>query len=326
MTPTGVGLRVMRFRMSNDLMSPILNHIISFANVGNIDSYLEKWKRAGFVVGKKTVRHDPGLRNGFVYFGPEYIEFSWVEDEKLFRKGAEKYRKDIRRRPSPYGVAFESKNVTAMHFQLRRRGYKVPPVYSRGPRDADKSVIWWTFQSIPFRFLLGAWTFVLTYEFRKNQRGPRVASIGRNTLYAVSGLTFVTSNPQRRAEAWRNFLSPRSKLQKISSEIYQFELGPHLLEWMTPGAYSKEYSVRRIALGGSKNFREVALIHLFAANLSKAKSILKQNKFKVRNHRTRLLVGSQESDGFTFAVTEKSPKIWQRERARFGQKFVINYR
>ena len=306
-------------------MGPILNHIISFANTANIDSYLKRWKRAGFVVGEKTVRHEPGLRNGFVYFGPEYIEFSWVEDEASFRKNVKSYRKDIRHHPSPYGVAFEVANVHRLHGQLRKRGYSVPKTYSRGPRGADKSVIWWSFQSIPFRYLPGAWTFALTYEFRKNQKEPRSIKIGKNALYAVSGLTFVTNNPQRRAGAWRNFLSPKSKVHKISSGRYQFELGPHLLQWMKPETYAKEYGVRHIASGKSKNFREVALIHLFAENIVKARSVLQRNRFKVRSYGARLLVGPNKSDGFTFTVTEKNPRIWRRERARFGQRFVVKY-
>ena len=306
-------------------MIPILNHIISFANVANIDSYLKKWKKGGFAVAKKTVRHAPGLRNGFVYFGPEYIEFCWVEDEKLFRKGAKNYRKFIRRHPSPYGVAFESKDVAALHSRLRKGGYKVPAVYSKGPRDADKSVVWWTFQSIPLRYLPGAWTFALTYEFRRNQKGPRRMVIGKNTLYAISGLTFVTKFPQKRVLAWKKFLASNSNAVKVNRGRYRLKLGPHQLEWLTPSTYKEEYGIPYTTPQKYKSLREIALIHLLAADLKRAGAVLRRNKFKLRPDDRRLFVGPQKHDGFAFVVTEKQIQTWRKERARFGQKFIVKY-
>ena len=303
-------------------MDLILNHIISFTKAKSIDSYLKKWKKAGFVVGKKTVRHEPGLRNGFVYFGPEYIEFSWVEDETLFQKEAKAYQKSIRHNPSPYGIAFESSDVNVLHRRLRRAGYNVPETYSKGPRDADASVIWWSFQSIPFRYLPGAWTFALTYELRKNQRKARKLTIGRNTLFAVAGLTFVTKYPRQRVSTWKKFLAT-STLKKITTDRYQLIFGPHRLEWMTPNAYEEEYGLKIEMRRGHQEIRELTLIHLFAESLLKAKLILRKNKFNVRSDKDRLLIGPQKNDGFCFSVTEKKVKNWLQERSQFGQRFTL---
>lgn len=303
----------------------ILNHIISFANVPDIDAYLREYAEAGFVASTKTVRHKPGLRNGFVYFGPEYIEFSWVENERLFRKGAKSYRRFFRNSPSPYGVAFESKNVKSLHARLLKRGYKMPRVYAKGPRDADKSVIWWTFQHIPFQYLPGAWTFALTYEFRRGKKGPRQIAIGKNTIYGFSGLTFVTENPEERSCTWRDFLAPRKPIERVGTESYAFSLGPHRFEWMTLRAYEEEYGVSPGSGGRHRRFREITLVHLLAEDLRKAKRILSRNLFKVRDEGCRLFIGPQKSDGFSFVVKEKKARIWQKERTRFGEKFSVQY-
>jgi len=305
--------------------APILNHIISFANVSDIDSYLKKYAKAGFVVGGKTVRHEPGLRNGFVYFGPEYVEFQWVEDKKKFKKDASEHAKLFHRNPSPYGVAFEAKDIAALHRQWLKRGYKLPPIWSKGPADVDKSTIWWTFQDIPRRYLPGAWTFVLSYEFRKNKKGPRHIPLGKNTLYAMSGLTFVTKYPKNRAEKWKKFLAPASPVTEVISGVYRVHIGPHILEWVTPKIYKLKYGAdyRQPISGKYKDLREPTLIHILADDLRKAKSVLKRNKFKLREYKDQFLIESREEDGFAFIVEEKKIQDWQKERSKFGQQFIL---
>jgi hypothetical protein len=60
------------------------DHFITYVEAPSIDEYLDKYRAGGFLVHDETVRHDPGLRNGFAFFGAQYIEFCWVEDEDLF--------------------------------------------------------------------------------------------------------------------------------------------------------------------------------------------------------------------------------------------------
>lgn len=55
-----------------------LDHFITSTDADNIDAYLQEYRDAGFLVAEQTVRHEWGLRNGFVTFGPEYLEFVWV--------------------------------------------------------------------------------------------------------------------------------------------------------------------------------------------------------------------------------------------------------
>ena len=57
------------------------DHLITFTSATSIDDHLKEYVAQGFVPHAQTVRHEPGLRNGFVSLGPDYLEFWWVEDE-----------------------------------------------------------------------------------------------------------------------------------------------------------------------------------------------------------------------------------------------------
>ena len=54
------------------------DHFITFTSAINIDDYLEEYAAQGFVPEEKTVRHDPGLRNGFIFIGPEYGDLTTI--------------------------------------------------------------------------------------------------------------------------------------------------------------------------------------------------------------------------------------------------------
>jgi hypothetical protein len=63
------------------------DHFITYIDAPSIEGYLEEYRAAGFIANDDTTRHDPGLRNGFLLIGREYVELCWVEDEDLFSAG-----------------------------------------------------------------------------------------------------------------------------------------------------------------------------------------------------------------------------------------------
>ncbi len=62
-------------------MNPQLDHVLTFANVKNIDDYVERYRALGFVVSDETRPYKPGLHNRFIQLGCEYLELVWVENE-----------------------------------------------------------------------------------------------------------------------------------------------------------------------------------------------------------------------------------------------------
>jgi len=221
--------------------------------------HLERYRQAGFAVLEDTVRHEPGLRNGFVGFGREYIEFCWVEDEEAFSTvGPEE--KALRAARRPYGIGIATPDVGALHVQWAAQGYELSPVFSKAPRDAapDADPVW-SFQEIPPALQPGgAECFVLTYHHRRNLNGLRVAA---NTTYAVAGVVFVTAHPADRAAAWGRLLAPDEPLQG-EDEISSVRLGPHVGTWMTPARYEQIYG--RHWEPSPHGVGEFAALHLLA--------------------------------------------------------------
>ncbi|HUO56025.1 MAG TPA: VOC family protein [Candidatus Paceibacterota bacterium] len=302
-------------------MVPVLNHVISFADVRNVDQYLRRYKKAGFSVNPQTIRHAPGKRNGFVDFGPDYIEFFWVEDEKEFNaKGA--YQKFFRENPRPFGIAFDSKNVDAFHKRAIKNGFKLKPTWSKAMKEADDEKPWWAFQDIPLKSLPGAWSFMLTY-LRRDWEKVRTVSIPPNTIYGLTGITFITKRPGVQAARWRDFLGGTPL--KLAANTARFVLGPHSLEWMTDSAYVQTYGAVRSPVNHAEhaNMQEIALIHLVAADIARAGKMLKANGFRTTQSEKGLFIKPDTRDGFAFLVTEENPKAWLKTRAGFGQKLAL---
>lgn len=111
------------------------DHFLTYTNAANIDDYLKEYAAQGFIPHEQTVRHDPGLRNGFIGIGSEYVEFLWVEDETLFAAGDAEHRL-LRTACRPFSIGMIADDVQAVHDDWTARGYSVPAVWSKAPRDA----------------------------------------------------------------------------------------------------------------------------------------------------------------------------------------------
>jgi hypothetical protein len=299
------------------------DHFITAANTPNIDNYLQEYENAGFLVADRTVRHDPGLRNGFVRFGPEYLEFVWVEDEKLFEEGAETaifpQVRDLRAAFRPFGIGIDAADVRALREEWARRGYELPPVTDGVARDTPPGTPpIWSFLPIPLAVLRGAMTFALTYHTRPKD-APRRVQAAANTTYAIQGVTFTTDEPEVRAKQWRDLLAPDAEVLSKGGYHGAFEvwIGPHLATWITPEHYQEDYGLSYKA--SPHPFGEIAVIHLLATDLDKAEETIGAARQATRipdklTGADTLLVPPDARDGFTFAVTGRPIEEWIRWR------------
>ncbi len=300
-----------------------LDHFITGADTDSIDNYLENYRKAGFLVAEQTVRHHPGLRNGFVRFGPEYLEFVWVEDEEQFEKGADATFfprvRDLRAAHRPFAFAVEANDVRILREEWLERGYELPPIISGKARGAaeDAPPIW-SFQPIPSSVAEGAFCFALTYHTRQKD-APRKIQLAPNTTYAISGITFTSDGPLARATAWRDLLAPGEEIKGSEEDhIYEVSIPPHFAIWMKPEEYQEQYGLSYKA--SPHPFGELAVVHLLAHDLDKAEEMIgemRRNVTRLPDKRTgvdTLFVPPDERDGFTFAITERPVEEWLRER------------
>lgn len=310
------------------------DHFITFACADNIDSYMERYKAAGFMVREQTVKHDPGLRNAFVSFGPEYIEFCWVEDMEQFEQGAETASfpriQELQAACTPFAIGLEAEDLSALHDEWTRRGYKLPEVTQGIPRDAPEGTPpVWSFQAIPEETVGGAFLFALTYHTRK-KGVPRKVSIAPNSTYAIAGVTFATDEPEKRATAWRDLLAPSADIHSEGGAHaeYSVQIGPHLASWLSPLDYQDKYGLSYKS--PQHPFGEIAVLHLLAQDLTMAEEqieSLNRNATRMPDALTgvdTLLVPPDEQDGFTFAITERPAEEWLKERIKMtGESLEI---
>lgn len=302
-----------------------MDHFITYASVPSIDDHLDRWRRAGFSILPKTVRHEPGLRNGFVGFNREYIEFCWVEDESQFSVVGPEERA-LREASRPYSIGISTPDVQALHDDWVARGYEPAPVWSKARQDAASGAApEWSFQEIPPVLRPeGAECFVLSYHGHLRD-GADQLQVAANTIYAISGALFVTPQPAERARAWGHLLDPNELVQD-NGETCSLQLGPHLGTWMTPARYEKRFG--RSWEPVPHPYGELAALHLLAEHLETAEDMLSGAGRSVSwlaqadSEPASLFVAPEPSDGFAFVITERAASEWLAERtARFGDPF-----
>jgi hypothetical protein len=297
-------------------MQPVrFDHFITYTRAPTIEDHLADYRRAGFQVLDRTTRHAPGLRNGFVGFGPDYLEFCWVEDEGLFAAGDPRERawRDAVR---PYGIGLVTADVQALHDEWVARGYELPPVWSGRPRDAapDATPVWSFLDPPPDMRPGGALCFVLTYHVRR--QAPR-EPIAANTSFAIAGVTFVTSNPAERARAWGRLFAPAEVVQ-TESVTSAVAIGPHLATWMTPAEYERRY--RQPWHPSPHAEGELAALHVLAEDLVVVEEMLAAAGRHIvpiqalASQPAGLFVAPDPRDGVAFIMTERVAADWSAWR------------
>jgi hypothetical protein len=169
---------------------------------------------------------------------------------------------------------------------------------------------------------LGALCFVLTSHFPAHLRTVRGPA---NSVYAVSGITFVSENPEQRAGRWRDVLAPETPLLDGQNG---FILGPHTLTWLTPAQLARDVGLSWDP--ASHPFGEIAVLHLPAEDLDRAESGLQRLGVRVtrlrglNTHGSALLVGPGDRDGLVLAITRYPAARWSEERrARTGEELTL---
>lgn len=300
------------------------DHFITYTSAKNIDDYLKEYAGQGYESQERTVRHDPGLRNGFIFFGPEYIEFCWVEDEVLFAE-ADSEEKLFRTTPRPFGLGMIADDVQAVHNEWIARGFSLPKVWSKAARDAPPGIPpEWSFQEIPREYLPGVFCFVLTYHSGSTDEVKQV-KVPPNTIYAISGVTFVNTEPEVRATSWRNLLAPGEAINQSRSGFHVW-IGPHRATWMTPETYQESYGLDWTPFPHPNG--ELALLHLLAADLNVAKQMIEQNGRRTSpvsvQGENQLLTKPDPRDGFVFVIRQRPIEIWRQERMqRSGERLQL---
>ena len=300
-------------------------HFMTFTSAANIDDYLKEYVAQGFVASPGTARHPYGLRNGSVEFGPDYLELCWVEDATLFATGNSELHA-LRAALHPHGIGLLTYDAQAQHDAWVARGYAMPNLESRIPRDAPPGTLpAWSIQDIPAEMTPGVLCFAVAYAARPINKAQPVV-IPPNAVYAISGVTIVTAEPEKRAAGWRDFLAPCETVQTSEAEFGVW-IGPHWAVWMTPEHFESAYGLPWKPPAHRRG--ELGLLHLLAVDLSVAEMMLQRagrhTRPMVVNGEASLLVAPDAHDGFTFLIWQQPIATWMQERmARSGENLYLS--
>jgi hypothetical protein len=289
-----------------------LDHVLSYSGAPAIEDALARYRAAGFAVMAQTVRHAPGLRNGFVGIGPEYLELLWVEDERAFGKSGP-WRQAQRRARRPCTLALRTDDLGALQAAWRARGLDVGPATDGAPADRPGASPAWSFLHVPPPLLPGIGVFVLRYHAVDAAARGRVRA-APNGVYALAGVSVVAGDCEAIATRWRDVLAPERAIDVERGER-RFALGPHALAWLTPDAFARRYGpfAPAVELAG-----EIALVHLWSRDLDRTEDALHRAGRATRRQAGRdgpeLFVPADPEDGFAFAIAARPVRDWAARR------------
>lgn len=300
-----------------------IDHILTFANVKDIDDYVGEYSSRGFIVNDATYRYKPGLRNRFITLGCEYIELVWVEDEEaFFADGTEEFAwmfpnlSALREISHPFSIGFQTPDVEALHAAWIARGYALPSVRSFAPPGMPSML---SFQVIPNTLLSGASNFAITYHNNVEGQVRRV-KVAQNTIYGLEELTLVSATPERIASDWRDLLAPDTSIQERDG-VPTVALGAHRINWMTPELYRLQYGLDWQQTPHDSG--NIAALHLLASDINKAAAMLESSARPIANTEV-LVIPPDPHDGLTFIIREYPVERWRNERmALTGEKIEI---
>lgn len=299
------------------------DHFITYTEDA-VDSVMARYRRAGFITSppERTVRHEPGLRNGFVYVGPEYLEFCWVEREDEFREqvAVEPYYATLRSEHRPFGIGFQVLEPENFRARLVESGLEMPDVLFARPQDAPiDSEPRWAYGMFPDGTTPGAHAFYLSYLGRDGQRRNENFFVGENGIFLIVGAVLVSPMPRTRLQQWSSHLlgSEQSDARDSRGVAY----GPHAYIWITPAEWNR--------LSGAPypdppaEFQELSAVVALSFDLERTERFLESASFPFQRSTIDLPVfGRHEGlflfpdprDGFPMLILEGAVQDWKAWR------------
>ncbi len=288
-----------------------IDHVI-FGASKEMRDLLLSYEEIGFKVSPydQTMRHQPGLRTGFLYFSPkgagDYIEFLTVEDRGAFTlaqaKGEEKYTEQ----PCAQGVGIRVKNADAVHTALVAQGTAVKPVWSKRPEDkGEDTPNLWSFVELE-KPLSGLGSFYVQYLQGKVADQVEIQT-GANGIFAVAGLLYDSDDLDA---VTTNLIAdfPRDLVRREGSDIW---LGCHRIFATSFKRFCSNSPKASFFQNPDLNFYGV---HLYTQSLETTAAALKG---KWKPHVVlddRILLLPTEHEGLLAVVTQYPVTQWQNER------------
>ncbi len=282
-----------------------LDHVLTFANVRRVETALDRYQKAGFLVSDHIAEWEPGLRNGFINLWPEYLELLCVDDSARFEAEAPDALRRASERWRPYGLGFYSDDTVALHDRWSARGVDLPApdmlrlatTPATDPPD---------FCEMPVPGLEGADCFVLT-SYYPNPAMRRFMQVAPNTVFGLGGVTLVSEEPTQRCRDWAATFGTNGVSESVREA--GFDLGLHRFRWIRPSEYERRFGHPWVS-GES----EIGVVHLLAEDSRVAFEMMRDADWTVEDTRDGHSIAHHQEDGFVFAIEERQAEDWNAAR------------
>jgi len=282
-----------------------------------IKEILAAYQEIGFTVSppEETVRHEPGLRTGFLYFSPkpsmDYIEFLTVEDLDAFAAAQARGEDKWTNKPCAQGLGVRVTNAAAMHASLAAQGTPVRPLASKRPDGAETDTPFvWSFITLD-KPASGLGAFYVQYHRERTPQEPQIID-GGNGIYAMGGVLYdADSASVAAADLAKDF--PLGVVKVNDADI---TIGCHKV-------LVRSFSDFSAAAGSKPLVRNTELkiygALLYSADLVKTAEVLKG---KWKHHvvgKDEILLVPTAHEGLAAVVRQKPVDTWKRERLGSGE-------
>ena len=287
-----------------------VDHVYSYLRDNDLDETLQRFQRAGFLIGATKARHSCGRLTGFAHMTASYLEFLSVTDEGTFRREASLDDRYFRLNPRPFGAGMRTMNARALHRSLRGKWTDLPAVIETCVPGSSPRTLGLTICLMPRTVFPGITLFAVQYHLRKKESGE--VRFGPNTIFALCGLVFCTDDIPNEVSRWRRNLSVFCGARRSKSIV---AIGAQKLEWISPAEYRHRHGVefQGNPLGGDG----IAVVQLACLDLSSACRFLEAEGFRrVGGTARKARFAPDANTGYTFEVVQKHPRRSEVAAAR----------
>lgn len=148
-----------------------------------------------------------------------------------------------------------------------------------------------SFCSLPLSATPGCYVSMICYKNKENAASLKNFSVGSNTIFGLTGIKLVSSDPEKESKAWRDTLSV------VGADLVQD------IEWISEDEFAQVYEGWP---GPSPEYNRLGVIKLGAESLDIAKAYLSQAGFLVTEHPEQLIVKKDSNTGLAFLIEKGS--------------------
>ncbi len=279
-------------------------HFATFCKDNNLQTTLERWKKAGFLIHDNPTKHPRGRTNGFITLTGGYFELCSITNETEFINNCSPVEIELRKNPCLHLSVMSSSDPKEIWNILKD---KFPQMAQSNEKFYAMTPSGVEYCSIPMTGTPGAFISAIKYPKDKKTEFLRQFLVGKNAIYGVTGILLVTNDPMKESLTWFDTLASVWKDAKLIDDI--IDNGLQSIGWISQNKYENFFGKWSPV---SKEYNRIGVIKLGSENLEQTEIMLSEAGFDVYKHDGRLHVKRDENTGVSLIIEKGIGKEFYR--------------